>query len=107
MPIAVGWEFGAGSTYYSELNHGGVIGLGIDYSLLPLIWDGAPAIDRYSYINLHLNFGYRYWSRRNRLWELNLKVMTGPSYAGKNSSDNSLIVPPWGVRISWLRFLNY
>jgi len=101
LPIFLEWESGAGSTYSSSSNYGGMLGAGLDYYYLPFSNSGLTSesgdpitYPKYSYVQFALEGGIRYWNKINRLHEINLKVDLGGSES-------------YGFRLSWIRFLNY
>lgn len=115
IPLILEYEFGAGSTYNTIVNYGGLFGIGVDYCLLPFTWGSPYASNsgegvknpKFSYLQLGIITGYRFWSARNKLQEINLKAGIGPSYTAPPSYDNENDGISFSARLAWLRFINY
>ena len=111
LPIQIELGFGAGSTYNSSAEHGGYIGCGVEINKMPLFYTGDPFYGEYP-INFWaqpvISGGYRYWSKENKVKEINLKV--GFSLNSQTLPVGSGIertYPPIAIRLSWISFLNY
>jgi len=79
LPLMLGYEFGAGSTYNSISNAGGFIRLGLEWTLAPMIGidnnDGADIPN--SWVEPVAQAGVRYWNKKNKLREIHVKYGMG------------------------------
>jgi hypothetical protein len=100
LPIALGWEYGAGSTYNSAKSKGTFIRAGWEFTHAPLF--GFEEIEnrdiKKSWGALSLQTGLRYYNRKNRMRELNLKYARGSSEFERQA---------WAIRFAWVFILNY
>lgn len=110
LPIALGWEYGAGSTYNSAKSMGTFIRAGWEYTNAPLFGFEETNVDiKRSWGALSLQTGLRYYNRKNRMRELNLKYASGPSGLAPTDGNNSVPVEKraWAIRFAWVFILNY
>jgi hypothetical protein len=58
---------------------------------------------------LSLQTGLRYYNRKNRMRELNLKYASGPSGLAPTDGDSTVPVEKraWAIRFAWVFILNY
>jgi len=112
LPLMLNYEHGAGSTYKSSFEHGVFLGAGIEYFRAPVIsvekQDEKPITD---FIMPTVATGFRYWTRNNRLMEVNLKFghslnkLKLPSVYQPDKLPGALSA--YSFRISLILFLNY
>jgi hypothetical protein len=120
LPILIGLESGAGSTYSASAEKGFFINAGITYMINPLIEvkeDAESSVVnnkgslKKSWISPTIALGYRYWNSHNRLSEIGLQYRAGPkgddipllpTKGGITSSTSAMY-----IGISFKRFLNY
>jgi len=105
LPFQLEYAFGAGSTYSSSADKGGYIGGGFEISRLPLIYDG----EKTTWVQPVLSTGLRYWNRKNRMREVNLKFgfALGNDPAPSSNPNAGIILPPISLRLSWCYFIAY
>ena len=115
LPIQLELAFGAGSTYNSTSEKGGYIGAGLEINKFPLFypggsWENGPQT---LWMQPVLSTGLRYWNRKNKVKEINLKFGFSvsndpvPALADNGSNFGKMQLPPITARISWISFLNY
>ena len=111
LPLLLNYEHGAGSTYKSSAEKGFVIGAGIEYFKAPILFveqpDNMPIT---SFIIPVASAGFRYWTKNNRLAEINLKFGKGakvklPEIYEAETLPRSLSA--YSFRLSYILFLNY
>jgi hypothetical protein len=109
LPIALGWEYGAGSTYNSAKSTGTFIRAGWEYTSAPLFSpDGDESSDlKKSWGALSLQSGIRYYNKKNRMREINLKYFRGGSGLTEDSNNTLVERRAWGFRMTWVFILNY
>ena len=109
LPITLGWEYGAGSTYNSAKSMGTFIRAGWEYTNAPLIVaESNSTFDvQKSWGALSLQSGIRYYNKKNRMRELNLKYARGRSGTGANSNGDVVDTRAWAIRLAWVFILNY
>jgi hypothetical protein len=111
IPLMVGFETGAGSTYASTAGLGAFIRYGIEWTKAPLI----VTADEYSEVKLESSWvqpvvqaGMRFWNKQNRLQELSIKYGFGAKVPeGDYSLNSDEPHRAMSIRISWLMFVNY
>lgn len=111
MPLLISAELGAGSTYSSASNLGFSIGAGAEYTNAGLI--NSDLGDSYigytkSWVQPVVATGIRYWNKRNKLREINIKYGFGDKkpyqeYQGDEVVDKRSMT----VRLSFMYMLNY
>lgn len=114
IPFLAGAEFGAGATYNSTANIGGFFRVGLEYTKFPII--NASSADYSSdlitsWIEPVISTGIRYWNKKNKLRELNIKYGFGKandlSFVSPNDPQSLYTKRAMTLRLSWLIFLNY
>jgi hypothetical protein len=104
IPILLEYEFGAGATADANLRHGGMIGIGLDYTLLPL--SKSSNFQDFSYFQFAMTAGYRFKNKHDKVREINFLMCLGSSYTHQNSYDWSVMSGyTYEARLSWVWFL--
>jgi hypothetical protein len=112
LPLLLGYEFGAGATYNSTANMGGFIRFGIEWTKAPMFTTGDLAAGteiKTSWVEPAIQAGVRYWNRKNKLREINIKYGFGSSAPDKLATyyGTESFASAKTIRLSWLLFLNY
>jgi hypothetical protein len=109
LPITLGWEYGAGSTYNSAKSTGTFVRAGWEFTRAPLaaLTSNAEVESKKSWGALSLQSGIRYYNKKNRMRELNVKYARGASGVGENSQGVVVDRRAWGIRLAWVFILNY
>jgi hypothetical protein len=104
IPLIVDYNIGNVATYTSDQDKGFVIGVGIEYTKAPLIGGSVTVENNYGgptsvaistgWVEPVLELGYRYWNKRNKAKEFNLKLGYGSNGA-------------FTARLSWLKCIGY
>ncbi|MGD0712192.1 MAG: hypothetical protein ABR968_13545 [Bacteroidales bacterium] len=111
MPLLINYEIAAGSTYKSTKEHGFFFGAGIEYYKSPLIfvgWTGEKPIS--SFILPVASAGFRFWTKTNRMAEINLKFGKGPKVKLPDVYDKTSLpgtLSAYEFRVAYVRFLKY
>ena len=114
LPLLLGYEFGAGSTYNSTANMGGFIRFGVEWTKAPLFYDsgdfGSEDVDiKTSWVEPAVQVGVRYWNKKNKLREIAIKYGFGESAPAKDATylGTETFGSAKTIRLSWMLFLNY
>ncbi len=119
IPLFLEINYGNGATYSSSSNLGLVAGVGVQWDIFPLIatndyTDYSSSTKKYevpsvkkSWIHPTVELGVRYWSRNNKLREINLRY--GFSSKTEWTDENGEIVSdlPFNFQIAFIRVMNY
>jgi len=103
LPFLIEYEFGAGSTSEATRNHGYFFGIGVNYSLIPLI--KIPDFQTFSYFQFTISAGYRYMKSSKKLREFNLLLGIGNSYNPPNNQEPEMGGYSFEVRLSYVKFI--
>ncbi len=119
LPVMAEIEFGAGATYNSTAEKGGLFGFGFEMNKLSLInFNNIGSSGSTEHIVQPRNFwvqpvlttGIRYWNKKNKMKEVNLKF----GFGAKNDvlpatyeTNGGFRFPPITLRLSFVTFLNY
>lgn len=106
LPIIASMNFGVGATYNSSADKGGFVGLGLEYFKCPLVGLDVSGNYKSSWVQPVFSTGYRYWNRKNKLKEVNLKIGAGLSSVSNPNSELN-INRSFAIRLAWIRFINY
>jgi len=120
FPVGIGLETGNGSTYQTSANTGFSITAGYSLNfpyLLPLsqVKDEADLYNvkvKSSFGCPYIALGIRYWNKKNKLREINIRYGFGPSgdsFPAGNISSNSVrdVKGSYILRVSWMKYINY
>ena len=111
MPVTLNAEFGAGATYHTTHNRGGMFGLGVEYNKIGLFALGDDYSEgeyKTSWIQPVVITGFRYWNKKNNLREVNLKFgMGGTQDYREDQSEDLTTRRSLTARLSFITFLNY
>jgi len=111
LPILAELQFGAGATYESPANSGGMIGLGFEINKLDLIKSSTdnptlgPLKAKDFWVGAVFSAGIRYMNKAYKLREINFKFGIGAN--GDSGSPRPVYIPGMTFRLSWMTFLNY
>jgi len=119
IPLFVEFNYGNGATYSSSSNVGFVLGVGYQWDLMAVISDDV--VDGYtsdkekydypqaekSWFHPTVKLGVRYWSRNNKLREINIRYGFGSKEEWEDSNGASNSHSPLSLQISFLRTMNY
>jgi len=105
IPLMIEYNSGNVATYTSDQDKGIVLGVGIEYTNAPLLalyaitaYDANGNIVTISqhtgWVEPVAEFGYRYWNKRNKAKEFNIKF----GYGGNGA---------FTARLSWLKYIGY
>ena len=106
LPIMAEFDFGAGSTFKSEAKAGGFIAAGYEFIMAPMIPTGEFK-GKLGWSEPVFSAGYRYWTKFQKLMELNLKVGIASNDALPPANYHQQTAGPISVRLSMLYFYNY
>lgn len=125
FPIGVGLETGNGSTYQSSSNTGFTFTAGYSLNFNPLFSASSEKEDIYnidaksSWGCPFISAGIRYWSKKNKLREINILYGFGGSgddvpaggaqYGFVSEGDNTdgTVDGSWMIRVTWMKYINY
>lgn len=109
LPLTLGWEYGAGSTYNSAKSTGTFFRAGWEYTAAPLaaVTSQSRVESKKSWGALSLQSGIRYYNKKNRMRELNVKYARGASGVGESNQGVVEDRRAWGIRLAWVFILNY
>ncbi|HXP53199.1 MAG TPA: hypothetical protein VN922_24865 [Bacteroidia bacterium] len=103
IPVFIDLNIGNVATYSSDQDKGFVVGLGIEYTKAPLLatnptgyidarGDTGPLVITSGWIEPVIELGYRYWNKKNKAKEFNLKFGYGGGFT---------------AQLSWMKCIGY
>lgn len=116
IPLTLNLNIGNVSTYSTDANKGFTIGAGIEYVYLtgPFAEDNKYDFAEHnnSWFQPVANVGYRYWNKRNKATEINLKLGYGSSSLTPLKSYSSepieeVTAKTFSTRLAFVYYLNY
>ena len=115
VPVFAELNIGAAARYISSADMGFVFGLGFEYFCSPLISYALTDVDydnedfMKSWILPTAKVGFRYWSKKNKVKEINLKVGIGEKGKEFYTFDSVIFKEyrPIHIGLSFMKILNY
>lgn len=114
MPLLLEFNYGAACRYSAMNDHGFVVGAGVEYLYSPIVAYELSKSDfdtkdfRKSWFMPMIKVGYRYWSKRNKVKEINLKVGIGEKQEDfYNFGKIIKAYRPLHIGLSFMKILNY
>jgi hypothetical protein len=101
LPVLLEYEFGEGSTSEANIENGGMLGIGVDYSLLPLY--NRFNLPTYSYLQLAFSAEYRHKNTRGRINGINFLFCLGTNDYGNNLRGTAGLT--LDAKLSWVKFI--
>ena len=109
VPLTINADFGAGATYHTTRDVGGTFGVGLEYNKIGLISkEGVDSAFKTSWMQPVVTTGVRYWNKKNKMREINLKFgMGGAQDYREYQSDDLTSRRSLTARVVFISFLNY
>ena len=103
VPIMLSFNFGNIATSTADKDKGIVLGFGAQYINSAILQkaDLNPFLKK-SWIQPCMNLGYRYWNKRNKAREINLKLAYNPGQLVQTSKEEMGSTKTFLVRIAYI-----